>query len=301
MAALSSEDDRAPVERGALYICPTPLGNLRDMTPRALDALAAADTVCAEDTRVTGKLLAAFGIRARLERLDEASIAAKAQGVVDRVAAGETIAYCSDAGMPGVSDPGQRLTAVARAAGVPVVVLPGPTATATAYVASGFTCPRFYFGGFFPRKAGEQDRTLASLASLDAVLVFYESPRRAAAALAAIARAFPQRRVALCRELTKVHEEVIVEAAPDLARMIAARTEAGEMRGECAIVIDAPGAGEAQAAEAEAEREAQARAAELLAQGDLTKKDVVRALRDEFGLKRNDAYDLVYGAGEAGR
>ena len=301
MAVVSSEGDRAPVERGALYICPTPLGNLRDMTPRALDALAAADTVCAEDTRVTGKLLAAFGIRARLERLDEASIAAKAPGVVDRVASGETVAYCSDAGMPGVSDPGQRLIAAAREAGVPVVVLPGPTATATAYVASGFTCPRFYFGGFFPRKAGEQKRTLAALASLDAVLVFYESPRRAAAALGAIAEAFPTRRVALCRELTKVHEEVIVEAAPDLARRIAARTEAGEMRGECAIVIDAPGAGETQAALQEAESAAQARAAELLAQGDLSKKDVVRALREEFGLKRNDAYDLVYGAEEGNR
>lgn len=297
MAGSSSANDRAPVERGVLYICPTPLGNLRDMTPRALDVLAAADAVCAEDTRVTGRLLAAFGIHARLERLDEASIAAKARGVVERVAAGETVAYCSDAGMPGVSDPGQRLIAVARAAGVPVVVLPGPTATATAYVASGFTCPRFYFGGFFPRKAGEQERTLASLASLDAVLVFYESPRRAAAALAAIARAFPDRRVALCRELTKVHEEVLVDAAPDLVRTIAERTEAGEMRGECAIVIDAPGAGEVEAAEREAEGAAQVRAAELLARGDLSKKDIVRALREEFGLKRNDAYDLVLAAG----
>lgn len=301
MADVTASGDRAPVCPGTLYICPTPLGNLRDMTPRALDALAAADAVCAEDTRVTGKLLAAFGIRAHLERLDEASIAAKASGVIARVAAGETVAYCSDAGMPGVSDPGQRLIAAAREAGVPVVVLPGPTATATAYVASGFTCPRFYFGGFFPRKEGEQKRTLAGLAPLDAVLVFYESPRRAAAALAAIAAAFPTRRVALCRELTKVHEEVVVEAAPDLARMIAARTEAGQMRGECAIVIDAPGAGEAQAAQQEAESAAQARAAELLAQGDLSKKDVVRTLREEFGLKRNDAYDLVYGAGEGNR
>ena len=136
-------------EQGRLVICPTPLGNLGDMTARALDALRAADVVCAEDTRVTGRLLAAFRIEKRLERLDEATLADRAARIVERVLAGETVVYCSDAGMPGVSDPGLRLVRAAREARAPVEVLPGPTAAATAYVASGCVDPRFYFGGFF--------------------------------------------------------------------------------------------------------------------------------------------------------
>ena len=111
---------------GKLIICPTPIGNLGDMPQRALDALSSADVVCAEDTRVTGKLLAAFGIEKRLERLDEAMIGSRAEGIVARVLAGEIIAYCSDAGMPGVSDPGLRLVRACREAGAPVEVLPGP-------------------------------------------------------------------------------------------------------------------------------------------------------------------------------
>ena len=157
---------------GKLIICPTPIGNLGDMPQRALDALASADVVCAEDTRVTGKLLAAFGIGKRLERLDEALIGSRADGIVARVEAGEVIAYCSDAGMPGVSDPGLRLVRACREAGAPVEVLPGPTATATAYVASGCTNPRFYFGGFFPRKDAERAALLDGLRALDAALVF---------------------------------------------------------------------------------------------------------------------------------
>ena len=140
--------------QGGLTIVPTPIGNLADMPPRAAEALHAADVVCAEDTRVTGRLLAALGIEGkRFERLDENVMGERVDQIVRRVQQGERIAYCSDAGMPGVSDPGLRLVAAARQAGIPVEVLPGPTAAATAYVASGTTSPSFYFGGFFPRKA----------------------------------------------------------------------------------------------------------------------------------------------------
>ena len=130
-----------------LYLVPTPIGNLGDISPRAKATLESADFIAAEDTRVTGKLLAHFGIEKRLARLDEAMIGSRAAGVVERVAAGEVVAYCSDAGMPGVSDPGLRLVAAAREAGVVVEVLPGASAAACAYVASGTVCPRFYFGG----------------------------------------------------------------------------------------------------------------------------------------------------------
>lgn len=281
---------------GRLLICPTPIGNLDDMPPRALKALQAADAVCAEDTRVTGKLLAAFGISKHLERLDENTMGTQAAHIIERVQAGQTIAYCSDAGMPGVSDPGQRLVDAALDAGVPVEVVAGPTAVATAYVASGFACPRFLFAGFFPRKAKERADVLAAYAGLDAVLVFYESPYRIAAALAAVADALPARRVAVCRELTKVHEEIVRGTAPDVAATFAQRDEAGGVKGEIVLVIDAPGAQEAAAAADAARTGAAARAAQLAAEGTLSRKDIVAALRREFGISRNEAYELVHGA-----
>lgn len=286
---------------GKLIIVPTPIGNLGDMTLRSLEALRGADVVCAEDTRVTGKLLAHFGIEKRLERLDEAMIGAKAARVMERVAAGEVIAYCSDAGMPGVSDPGLRLVAAAREAGVPVEVLPGASAAACAYVASGTVCPRFYFGGFFPRKAGEQRAVLEALRGLDAALVFYESPNRLVAALSAIAEVLPLRSVAVCRELTKLHEEVARGTAAELAQAFAARAEEpGGIRGEIALVIDAPDEAEEAAVAHDAAVSAEARAAELAAEG-LRTKEIAKRLASEFGIPRNDAYEAAMSAQNAAR
>ncbi len=277
---------------GKLVICPTPIGNLGDMPKRALDALEAADVVCAEDTRVTGKLLAAFGIEKRLERLDEALIGARAEGIVARVCAGEVIVYCSDAGMPGVSDPGLRLVRACREAGAPVEVLPGPTATATAYVASGCTNARFYFGGFFPRKAGEQKATLDAVRTLDAALIYYESPNRLVSALTALAEAFPLREAAVCRELTKLHEEVVRDTLPALRDTFATRAEQGAIKGEIVIVIDGPSDAEGQVAAANAEDAARMRAAELKAEG-VRNKEIAKTLASEFGLPRNTAYDIA--------
>ena len=281
---------------GKLVICPTPIGNLDDMPPRALEALRTADVVCAEDTRVTGKLLAAFDIHTRLERLDENLMGERAAVVVERVRAGETIAYCSDAGMPGVSDPGQRLVDAALDAGVAVEVLPGPTAVATAYVASGFTCPRFYFGGFFPRKAGERAQVLQTACGLDAVSLYYESPHRIASALADVAAALPMRRVAVCRELTKLHEETVRGLSGDVAAEFAAREADGGVKGEIVLVIDAPGEQELEQESRDAAASAAERAAQLIAEGALSRKDIVKKLRDEFGISRNEAYELVHGA-----
>lgn len=277
---------------GRLVVVPTPLGNLGDMTERALAALRDADTVCAEDTRVTGKLLAAFGIKKRLERLDEALVAQRAAGIVERVMDGEVVAYCSDAGMPGVSDPGMRLVRACRAAGAPVEVLPGPTAVATAYVASGCDNQRFYFGGFFPRKAGERRAVLESLRSLDAALIFYESPNRLEGALEAIAEAFPLREATVCRELTKLHEEIVRAATPELRDEFARRAAQGGIKGEIVIVIDGPSEAEGQAAQESAEDSARVRAAQLKA-GGARNKDIAKTLAAEFGLPRNAAYEIA--------
>lgn len=280
---------------GKLVICPTPIGNLGDMPPRALEALAGADVVYAEDTRVTGKLLSALGVDGvRLERLDENVIGQRAAAVVERVAAGEVAAYVTDAGMPGVSDPGLRLVAAARQAGVPVETLPGPSAAVTAYVTSGITCPQFYFGGFFPRKDKARCDLLRSLAGLEAALIFYESPNRAAEALACIARELPLRQVAVCRELTKLHEEVVCAPAPQVAKEFASRES---VRGEVVLVIGPPQAAEEAAAAAASADAAAERGRELLAAGERPKQ-VARQLAQEFSLPRNQAYDLVLGLRE---
>lgn len=281
---------------GKLVICPTPLGNLGDMTPRACAALETCDVVCCEDTRVTGKLLAALGIQKRLERLDEASLAQKADSVLDRVEAGECVCYCSDAGMPGVSDPGQRLIERAYERALAVEVLPGGTAVATAYVASGFTAPSFYFGGFFPRKAGERAAVLESLRALDAVLVFYESPNRIVSALEAVAEAFPLRNVAVCRELTKIHEEVVRGLSGKVAQEFTKRAAEGQVKGEIVLVIDASSAAEVDAQASASAHDAREEAAALLAAGELSKKEIVAHLRKAYGLSRNDSYEIVHGA-----
>ncbi len=275
-------------QRGKIVIVPTPIGNLGDMTLRALEELKVADAVCAEDTRVTGKLLAALGIAKPLVRLDENAMGRCAAEVIGRAAAGERIAYCSDAGMPGVSDPGLRLVRAAHEAGVAVEVLPGPSAATTAYVASGVTCAQFYFGGFFPRKAGERARLLESLRALDAALVFYESPKRVVSALRAIAEAMPAREVAVCRELTKLHEEVARGTAAELGALFAERERTGSVRGEIAIVIGPGERGEGACSEQEVEQ----RAAELAAQG-LRTKEAAKLLAQECGIARSAAYDLV--------
>ena len=275
---------------GKLVICPTPLGNLGDMTIRALEALRAADVVCAEDTRVTGKLLVALGIEGkRLERFDEILVGKRADEIVARVIAGETIAYCSDAGMPGVSDPGLRLVRAAREAGATVEVLPGPTAVATAYVTSGTTSTNFYFGGFFPRKDAARKQLLDSLKSLDAALVFYESPNRLVSALSSISESLPYRDIAVCRELTKLHEEVVRGSVDEVKKQFESRES---IKGEIVLVIDAPNDEEMRAENATASASAEERAVELLAQGERPKL-VAKIIAEEFGISRNEAYEMV--------
>ena len=205
-----------PQREGRLFVVGTPIGNLGDFAPRAQRAFSEADAILCEDTRVTSKLLAHLGISKTLLRCDENVIASRAPELTDRMLAGETFAFASDAGMPSVSDPGQVLVDAAREAGVPVEVVPGPSACVTALVASGIPCDHFFFEGFLPRKHGERVRRLGELAHVPGALIFYESPHRAEASCEAIAEVFPARTVALCRELTKLHAEVLRAPAAEL-------------------------------------------------------------------------------------
>jgi 16S rRNA (cytidine1402-2'-O)-methyltransferase len=277
---------------GLLSIVGTPIGNLSDASPRVIETLGGADTVLCEDTRVTGKLMSAFDLHVRLERCDENVIAAKAAGIVERIAGGERVAFVSDAGMPGVSDPGQRLVDAALDAGLPVEVVPGPSAVTCALVASGLASERFFFEGFLPRKKSSQVARLEELATIPGTLVVYESPRRVADTLANVAEVFPARRVALVRELTKLHEECVRGLSGELAEVIAAREE---VRGECVVVIAAPTAeelDERRRAASGGPASLEDAIAEGLAAGE-PKSALAKRLAHEFKLPKSDVYDAI--------
>jgi 16S rRNA (cytidine1402-2'-O)-methyltransferase len=214
---------------GHLIVCPTPIGNLEDVTLRVLAALRDADIVACEDTRRTRILLDRYGVSATLVSYHEHNETERASELVERMRAGANVALVSDAGMPLVSDPGYVLVQASVAAGLAVEVLPGPSAALAALVASALPADRWRFVGFLPRKRGE---LVEALRSAD-TLVAFESPRRVAASLAALASLDPERPVAVCRELTKVHEEVVRGSAGELA----SRYEGEPPRGEVVLVV----------------------------------------------------------------
>ena len=214
---------------GRLIVCPTPIGNLEDVTLRVLSALRDADVVACEDTRRTRVLLERYGVQAALVSYHEHNERERAAELVSRMRDGAVVALVSDAGMPLVSDPGYVLVQGCVAAGLEVEVLPGPSAALAALVASALPADAWRFAGFLPRRRAA---LLDVLSSPDTVVAF-ESPRRVAATLAALAEVDPDRPVALCRELTKVHEEVVRGTAADLA----GRYAAAPPRGEVVLVV----------------------------------------------------------------
>ena len=218
---------------GRLVVCPTPIGNLEDVTLRVLSALREADVVACEDTRRTRVLLDRYGVSARLVSYHEHNERERAAELVERMRGGETVALVSDSGMPLISDPGYVLMRSSVAAGLPVEVLPGPSAAIAALVASALPADRWRFVGFLPRKRGELRRLLGER---DGTLVAFESPRRLPATLALVAELDPEREVAVCRELTKLHEEVVRGRASELA----ARYAGSPPRGEVALVLGPP-------------------------------------------------------------
>jgi len=204
-----------------LSVCATPIGNLDDVTLRVLAELREADVVLAEDTRHTRGLLERHGIEAKLVSYHEHNEAERVDELLPRLLAGERMALVSDAGLPGISDPGARLVRAALDAGVVVTVLPGPSAVETALVASGLVAERFAFVGFLPRKAGELAALWEELAQWQGPVVAFESPQRLPKTLRSLATAAPQRQVAVCRELTKRFEEVVRGDASALAERYA--------------------------------------------------------------------------------
>jgi 16S rRNA (cytidine1402-2'-O)-methyltransferase len=222
---------------GRLVVCPTPIGNLEDVTLRVLSVLREADVIACEDTRTTKVLLDRYGVTGERVRYDAHFERRVAPRLVERMRGGAVVALVSDAGMPLVSDPGLVLVQACVAAGLEVEVLPGPSAALAALVASGMDAATWRFVGFLPRKKG----ALLSVFESPEVVVAFESPRRVGASLAALAQADPERPVAVCRELTKVHEEVVRGTAAELA----ARYADAPPRGEVVLVVGAAAVGEA--------------------------------------------------------
>ncbi len=219
---------------GTLWVCATPLGNLDDVSPRLLETLARVSVVCAEDTRHTLRLCARFDISTRLESLHEHTSEAKIAILTRRLLDGEEMALVTDAGTPGVSDPGPALVRTAAQAGVRVAPIPGPCALVAALSVSGFDAQRFSFVGFLPRKPGKIRKLFSSYGERGETWVFYESPFRIKKTLGFLAEVAPEVRVVVCRELTKQFEEVVRGTSREVAENFAARKE---IKGEFCVVV----------------------------------------------------------------
>jgi 16S rRNA (cytidine1402-2'-O)-methyltransferase len=263
------------VSAGRLVVCPTPIGNLEDVTLRVLAALREADVVACEDTRRTRHLLDRYGVRARLVSYHEHNERARARELVGRMRDGAVVALVSDAGMPLVSDPGFVLVQACVAAGLAVEVLPGPSAALTALVASGLPAERWRFAGFLPRRRAE----LAAAFRTPETLVAFESPRRVAASLAVLAELDPARPVAVCRELTKVHEEVVRGTARELAERYAASPPRGEV-----VLVVGPAAPQAP------DLEPALRALRRLVEAGARPRPAAQVVAGLTGLRANDLY-----------
>jgi 16S rRNA (cytidine1402-2'-O)-methyltransferase len=286
----STDDKASPSTNKAalpagLYIVATPIGNLEDMTLRALRILGSADLIACEDTRHTRKLLNHFEIKTPMQSYHEHNEALRAKELVERIAAGGRVVLVSDAGMPGISDPGERVIRAAVERGLNVVVVPGPSAMVSALVGSGLPTDRFRFIGFLPARSGGRRSTLESLRAAPETLVFYEAPHRVIEMLADLAAVFgPERRIVIARELTKVHEEFLRGSVAQLAAELARR---GAVKGEMTLIV----AGKSESSKSDApQQDLVQRIRELMRDDSLDEKAVLKQVAKDFGISKSDAY-----------
>ena len=268
---------------GRLYVVATPIGNLEDITYRAVRLLGAADLIACEDTRQTRKLLDHYGIRKPVISYHEHNEAGRSGELAERMRAGEVVALVSDAGMPLISDPGYRLVRAALEMGIEVQPVPGPSAALAALSASGLPTDTFYFGGFLPAKAGQRARFLEALAGQTATLVFYEAPHRILETLEAIERVLGPRPVVVARELTKVHEEFLRGTAGEVRATLAARDA---VKGEITLLI---GKAAAPAADATPVEEAVAG----LVRAGTPRMDAIKLVARQRGISKREVYDQL--------
>jgi 16S rRNA (cytidine1402-2'-O)-methyltransferase len=270
---------------GVLYLVGTPIGNLGDLSDRARSTLAAVALIAAEDTRRTGRLLKSAGVRAPLLSMFEGNEERRAAEVVARLEAGDDVAVVTDGGMPSVSDPGYRVVRLAIDRGIDVRVVPGPSAAVAALVVSGLPTDRFVFEGFLPRRPGERARRLREVRHDPRTVVVFESPRRVPALLRDVVAVLGDRRVAVCRELTKLHEEVIRGRAAEVLASLGDRP----LRGEVVVVIE--GAREAEPVD----REVLLAQVRELIEGGMRTREAARVVAERHRASANDLYRAVIG------
>ncbi|MCS6951885.1 MAG: 16S rRNA (cytidine(1402)-2'-O)-methyltransferase [Bryobacterales bacterium] len=271
---------------GVLYLIATPIGNLEDITLRALRLLREADVVACEDTRQTRKLLARYGIARPLVSYHEHNEATRAPQLLARLQAGQSVALVSDAGTPLISDPGHRLVCQAVAAGIAVVPIPGPSALLAALAGSGLPAETFHFAGFLPAKRSERLEALGSLREERATVVLYEAPHRILETLEDLEATLGPRRVVVARELTKIHEEFLRGTAAEIRRILASRPA---VRGEFTVVIEGA---RPEKTRAEASADLRAAVEERQRQG-LSRMEAIKAVARERGLPKRSVYQLV--------
>ncbi len=270
------------MEKPTLFLVPTPIGNLKDITIRALEVLNSVDFIVCEDTRHSRKLLNHYGIKKPLISYERFSEARKASEILKRLQEGKSIALVSDAGTPIISDPGSRLIARAREQGIRIEALPGPSALTAALSASGYE-PPFWFLGFFPRRKEKMEKAVLKMAASQDVVIFYESPRRVLKTLKMIRDRIPERQVCIAREISKVHEEYLTGTIREVVDRLADR----EVKGEITVLLE--GTEENETMNPETVRE---RAAGLLKEG-YSRKDILRILSEESGFNRNVIYRML--------
>ncbi len=277
---MTAERELAP----GLYLVGTPIGNLEDITLRAIRVLKQADLIACEDTRQTQKLLNHYGIETRAVSYHEHNEASRAEELVEKLAQGARIAVVSDAGMPGISDPGFRLVSLAIERGVPVFPVPGPAAFLAAMVASGLPTDSFCFRGFLPAKGGARRRELEKIGDSSNTAVFYEAPHRIRETLADVAEVLgPDRPVVVARELTKIHEEFLRGTAGEVAQVLNAR---GDVKGEITLLIGKAAEG-ASAPRGISVRE---RVEEIMREEKVDEKAALKKVAKERGISKSQAY-----------
>ncbi|MBQ3824318.1 MAG: 16S rRNA (cytidine(1402)-2'-O)-methyltransferase [Clostridia bacterium] len=272
------------MEFNGLYVVATPIGNMNDLSPRALEVLAGVSFVAAEDTRNTGTMLSRLGIKKELVSYHAHNIAAKSDYIISRIEAGESAALVSDAGTPAISDPGEELVRECHERGVRVTPVPGPSAVITAISASGMPTGRFTFEGFLSTAVNSRRKHLESLKDEKRTMVFYEAPHRLKKTLSDMFEVFGDRKIVLARELTKFYEEIITTTFAEALKLYDTKDPLGEF----VIIVD----GKKEEKPALDEDEAKRLFEEFLKEG-LSKKDAVKKVAEATGLSKNGLYDLL--------
>ena len=275
---------------GTLYLCATPIGNLEDITFRVLETLKNVDVIAAEDTRNSIKLLNRFEIKAPMTSYHEFNKYDKGRQLIEQLLEGKNIAVITDAGMPGISDPGEELVKMAYEAGVPVTVLPGACACVTALTLSGLPTRRFCFEAFLPSDKKERKDVLAELVDETRTIVLYEAPHRLVKTLAELMEALGDRRLTICRELTKKHEEAFRTTFSEALAFY----ETNEPKGECVLVVEGADGEELRRAEQEsfAELSLEEHMERYLSQG-MSKKDAMKAVTADRGVSKREIYAML--------